>query len=598
MPEKKYDLFLIAILILGLTVFIVQLYFLSKANTLGARAAEYGALADNLLKGKGFTLDYIDQYYIKFDSVTHPLEWDYQLMGVLIAPFIWLFGKTALAAKLPTLIIGTILFPVLVYYLGKEFFDKKIGFLSAVSVLFYVRTFDLILNGQRDMAFAFFALAGIYFFYKGMNEDQAKYFYLMGIFLGLSYLVRQTILIIIPTLILAYYLIKKEFNLKLIKGMLVAGLVMSPWLIRNYLIFGDPLFTANKYAQWIFAWFPDYEYAGYGVYWLGGERLPSLSWLLSYPGFKQPVSFVIAQKIVKTFAVQLELLFSLVLAAFIGIVITGWAKIKKSLLIYIAFVILLSIIIEFYVIYTKDVTLLTTSLLALTYLGIVIIINFSFAKDNPAIRLFALLWLVFALFHGIFVFPATRFFLPLVPFFFIFTWAGANRVLELVSTDFKKFKAEYIDRYLIAFLLIFLLLNLPIIYQLTAYKGSPSWLPEAINNTTEKDSVIMACNVQSLNFFTGRKFVEVPNDRVNGVIEVLQMYNVSYITFSGCGSRLIDPKFYYAITTVSEVPQLHKKVLYKLWIAEGMEDENRVVNLTTSIVASVDRQGKLQMGSG
>ena len=79
----------------------------------------------------------------------------------------------------------------------------------------------LLVMGQRSlpMLALVFALAGIYFFYKGMNEDQAKYFYLMGIFLGVAYLTRQTALIIFPTLLLAYYLIKKRFELNLIYGL-------------------------------------------------------------------------------------------------------------------------------------------------------------------------------------------------------------------------------------------------------------------------------------------------------------------------------------------------------------------------------------------
>src|SRR3989344_4611582 len=189
---KKYDLFLIAILLVSIVAFIVQAYFVSKINFIGTSdPAHYSEAAENFLKGEGFTLDYINQYFIFFDSITHPEEYGFPGVSLILIPSILLFGKTAFAVKLPSMIIGIILFPILTYFLGKEFFNNRIGFLAAVSMLVYPTIFNLSFGGERDTMFAFFVVASIYFFYKGLKEDNTKWFLIMGFFLGFSYLIRQ-----------------------------------------------------------------------------------------------------------------------------------------------------------------------------------------------------------------------------------------------------------------------------------------------------------------------------------------------------------------------------------------------------------------------
>jgi len=71
---------------------------------------------------------------------------------------------------------------------------------------------------------------------------------LMGLFLGLGLWTKLTVIQLIPTLLLAYLIAWKAEKLSLTdaaKGFIVlmgtAILVASPWLIRNTLLYGDPL---------------------------------------------------------------------------------------------------------------------------------------------------------------------------------------------------------------------------------------------------------------------------------------------------------------------------------------------------------------------
>ncbi len=588
--QRKYDFFLIALLLLSLAVFIAELYFVSNSNMLGSRAAEYGALADNLLKGKGFVLDYIDQYYIKFDSIPHPLEWDYPMMGILIAPFIFLFGKTALAVKLPTMIIGTILLPILTYYLGKEFFGKKIAFLSAVSVLFYSRALELTYAGQRDTAFAFFALCGVYFFYKALQNRKMKHFYLMGFFLGISYLIRGTALLILPALLIAYYLIKKRIDLRFINGILFAVLVMSPWLIRNYFVFGDPLFTANKYAQWIAAWFTDYEFFGYEVYWY--KLKPSFAWLMSLPIEGGAQSFGVI-KVLNNFAAQMEELLVLTLTTFVGLLAILKEKLEKKFLIFAALIIIIPLAVDRFISNVLNIATIYAPFPLFPYLMVVIFANLKSAKENEKIRVFALIWLAFALFHGVFVIQGgLRFLLILVPFLFILSWKGAEKALELAQGKVKAISKIPIEKMLLLVLVIFILVNTALIYKSALKKEPEGILPDLINRATEKDAVIMACNVQPLAFYTGRKFVEVPGDNIIRFAEVIDTYNVSYVTFSGCGIRAVYPQVANIFFRQTTVPNEGKNFLYKIKLEISGKNEDLAISLNPLLVAGIDKDGK------
>ncbi len=75
----KYDLFLITLLLLSIAVFIAQVYYVSKIWYVGYLDLQHFAnAAENLIKGRGFALDYINQYFIKLNSISHPEEWDSQ----------------------------------------------------------------------------------------------------------------------------------------------------------------------------------------------------------------------------------------------------------------------------------------------------------------------------------------------------------------------------------------------------------------------------------------------------------------------------------------------------------------------------------------
>ncbi|HIK00986.1 TPA: glycosyltransferase family 39 protein [archaeon] len=589
---KKVDFYLIAILIVGISVFIAEAYFVSKIIYVGNLDLQlYTNAAENLIAGNGFKLDFINEYFIKFQSITHPEEYGFPGVSIVIAPFIWLFGKSAFTAKLPSMLIGTILFPLLIYFLGKEFFDRKIGFLAGVSMIFYPAVFKLSFEGERDVMFAFFLALGIYFFYMGLKEK--KYFYLMGAVLGFSFLIRQVALIIFPIIILAYYLIEKKISREFLIGLILSAAVMSPWLIGNYLVFGNPIFSVNQYVVWIDRYVEHYEQYMFAVYWNGGVReLPSALWVFNQP-FGKSFYFM---RVLSTFTAELLSFFFLSILSFIGIVLNSAKRLGNRVKLWIVFLIVLAFLLDLpllpafakfpllYIGYTlKDVAIIV--LRALPYIGIVLTALFLFAKESKRNAVFILLWSTFAAFFAFYWLFEKRYFLPVIPFLLIFSWVGARSILEKLLENFPNFQRFKIniDKTLAIILIIFILISLPYTFgKFLDEKGKfpyrdgeqekqTLYMAQKINSITEKDAVLMACDLGVFNFYTGRKTVEMPSDNLQNTLGIVKIYNVSHINFMGCQTRFVDKGFLKIITGSYPPPSGYEFNLYEIRPREAGE---------------------------
>ena len=123
---KQISPYLFVLIVVCLVAFGVEAYFVSQIKFIGsADPANFANVANNLLKGNGFVMDYINEYFIKFDTITHPEEYGFPLVSIVLAPFIYIFGKTAFAVKLPFMLIMAIFLPVVTYFLGKEVEQRR-----------------------------------------------------------------------------------------------------------------------------------------------------------------------------------------------------------------------------------------------------------------------------------------------------------------------------------------------------------------------------------------------------------------------------------------------------------------------------------------
>ena len=160
-------------------------------------------------------------------------------LNYIIALSYKIFGINDFSSVLFVLLtsIGNI---VLIYHFGKLLFSKKIGLMAAFLLSFFPLDVVYATKLLSDMPAAFFMALGVYLFLY--SEIKSKNLYLFsGIFIGIGYLIRESVLLIALFFVLyALYnkRIKKEYLLVML-GFLVV------FAIETLIFFNlteDPLF--------------------------------------------------------------------------------------------------------------------------------------------------------------------------------------------------------------------------------------------------------------------------------------------------------------------------------------------------------------------
>jgi 4-amino-4-deoxy-L-arabinose transferase-like glycosyltransferase len=247
-------------------------------------------MADSLLQGRGFEVDYIAMYFRKFDpGISHPEDTWPPLYPVLVAPFFAVMGKSALVYKLPSLLLSCFLFPLIVYLLARRVSRSNIvALVSGFSILLFGPMFAWSLYAGADIAFGLLVLAALYFASKGFEDS--RWFIPMGAALALSYYAKA--LGIVAALgVIAFYILRRLMraprlpltrdDLRFGLGIAVLLLMLLPWFVRNTIHFDDPLFSNHKHVAGYVGWEP-WEKKTYAVYW--DEEPPSAWDKFAQPG--------------------------------------------------------------------------------------------------------------------------------------------------------------------------------------------------------------------------------------------------------------------------------------------------------------------------
>jgi 4-amino-4-deoxy-L-arabinose transferase-like glycosyltransferase len=212
-------------------------------------------------------------------------------------------GKTAFAAKLPSLIISSLV-SLAGYFLGRKLSKSKtVGLASALNILAYPSIFTYSLHCLSDVTFAFMVFLTTLFAVKGM--DDGRYFYPMGVCMALACYAKGSGLVLIPAYVLFYLIccsshdsrnVVPSRNLvqdkKFLSGLGLAFLVLLPWFIRNTIHFHNPIFSTQQFCAGYIG-YQSWETGTYSLYW--GENLPSF-----FTKFKYGVGTV-AQNTIKFF---------------------------------------------------------------------------------------------------------------------------------------------------------------------------------------------------------------------------------------------------------------------------------------------------------
>jgi 4-amino-4-deoxy-L-arabinose transferase-like glycosyltransferase len=299
-------------------VVVAQLPYVGHADY-----ADNAVVARNIVAGRGWVVDYVTQFYRLYAGLTRPQETWPLLQPLWIAPFFWLFGPTAWAAKIPNLLFNLILM-ALVYAVGARIWDRRVGLTAAIVVLTNYLFFRLTIYATSDLAFVVFSLGAVYAMYRALGNRRREagggrqgvrgWLLLSGALCGLMMLQKPSGAVIVAGM--GLWLIadcrlqiadwrrsgRKSaiYNLQsVIAWALVAFLILSPYIARNIVTFGRPVFSTESYDAWVLGYRGNSGDAWEEIYdvftpELGGPGLPDRSWILRW-GFDATLEKLRAQ---------------------------------------------------------------------------------------------------------------------------------------------------------------------------------------------------------------------------------------------------------------------------------------------------------------
>jgi hypothetical protein len=206
--------------------------------------AFYIQTARNVAAGRGLVSDVIYNYWVPFNSITHPShEYWMPLSTLVMAGFIKLWGDSLWVAQLPG-IFASALLPVFTYVLGRHLWPQQRRWSLLAALLIVPGALPLYQAATAD-SMALYALLGGCALASGavaIERRRATWAALAGMLCGLSYLTRSHgSLLPIALGLVDLFALRHEWRL-LVKLLLVGAVgyfvVVVPWWLRNQAVFG------------------------------------------------------------------------------------------------------------------------------------------------------------------------------------------------------------------------------------------------------------------------------------------------------------------------------------------------------------------------
>jgi 4-amino-4-deoxy-L-arabinose transferase-like glycosyltransferase len=156
-----------------------------------------------------------------------------------------IFGASLFSARLVSSFFASLCIPI-VYMIARRLFDSKIAALSALLLPGCYLHFQIARWAITDMTLNFFILSTFYFFIRGFQDKPNKNtsYYFAYICMGIGFMIKGPIAIIIPALVICGFLItlrnwKELSRLRLGYGTMILAAIILPWFITMLVIHGD-----------------------------------------------------------------------------------------------------------------------------------------------------------------------------------------------------------------------------------------------------------------------------------------------------------------------------------------------------------------------
>ena len=174
-----------------------------------ADAAGYAEMAHSIIQGRGLEVDYISWFFRKYDAaIVRPEDHWPPFCSFLIVPFFVAMGRTALAAKMPSLLISAFVFPAATSALAwRVSRSRTVAVASGLCVLLYTPIFSMSLHALSDVTFG--ALVVLAIWAALVAETRPRWHVALGALLACAYYAKGSTLVLAPAFVL-YYLLRRR----------------------------------------------------------------------------------------------------------------------------------------------------------------------------------------------------------------------------------------------------------------------------------------------------------------------------------------------------------------------------------------------------
>lgn len=246
--------------------------------------ADNAVVARNLVQGRGLSVDYVAQFYRDYPrTIRHPSDVWPLLQPLLIALAFSFFGISTSIAKLPNLLamVGLI---ITTGWLGQRLGGPLVGLGAAALLILDDWYFENALFPVNDVPFALLAMLVIILVERTAELEsalepspaprarfwwstpRARLYLGLGLASGLLVVAKPSGLLILIGSLGWWYWLRREggpiawFGWRVpLLAALVAGLVISPVVLRNVLTFGQPFYSLQSFDAWVTKWEPPDE---------------------------------------------------------------------------------------------------------------------------------------------------------------------------------------------------------------------------------------------------------------------------------------------------------------------------------------------------
>ncbi|MFC1854158.1 glycosyltransferase family 39 protein, partial [candidate division CSSED10-310 bacterium] len=248
-----------------------------------ADPAAYGQVAHNIAAGRGPVQDFIDFFYQRTPTITHLTDHWYSLFTILLLPFFFGWGKSALAVKLPVL-LAYLLLPLSVYFLGARLFNSHTGFLAALTTALHPYILEYSINGWPDIPATVLTVWVLLCYLK--TREHRLWYLLLGFTLGLLCWFRASGFLIGAGLILDFMWHSRKELLRscfLWLGIVTFILGYGPALYSNLHYFGVPFKSSHTNLSATMGYFGNPQEEHWQILW---DNPPALAAKIRTEGFQ------------------------------------------------------------------------------------------------------------------------------------------------------------------------------------------------------------------------------------------------------------------------------------------------------------------------